>query len=141
MRYINYNDLYDIYLQVVTVSGGGIQAVMHPSKVEGILTQIQNDDYYPEIEDKITYLFFSLNKYHCFADGNKRIALAACIQFLNLNGYLYILGRFIREMENITIHVAASRISQELLKEIVTSLIYEDEYSEELKLKIIMSTC
>jgi death on curing protein len=40
-------------------------------------------------------------------------------------------------MENITVHVADNRVNKELLFEIIVSLIYEDEYSEELKLKII----
>lgn len=40
-------------------------------------------------------------------------------------------------MENIAVHVADNRISKELLGEIVYSLINEEDYSEELKLKII----
>jgi len=140
MLYLDLNGLCQIYGNVVYISGGGAQGVLELGKVEGILEQVQNDDYYREIEDKLTYLFFSLNKYHCFEDGNKRIALAACIQFLNLNGYLFILNRFIREMENITIHVAAGKINKELLKEIIVSILYENEFSEELKLKIIDAT-
>ena len=100
----------DIYNNVVEVSGGGASGVLDEGRIMGILEQVKNDDYYPEIEDKVAYLFFSLNKYHCFQDGNKRIALAASIQFLNLNGYLFILNRFIREMENISIHVASGKV-------------------------------
>ncbi len=47
--------------------------------------------------------------------------------------------KFITEMENVAVHVADNRIDKDLLFEIITSLIYEDEYSEELKLKIIGS--
>ncbi|MDY0236420.1 MAG: type II toxin-antitoxin system death-on-curing family toxin [Gudongella sp.] len=140
MIYLDYDILYDIYLNTVDVSGGGAKGVIDKGKVEGILEQVKNDMYYPEIEDKVTYLFFSFNKYHCFQDGNKRIALSACVQFLNFNGYIYMLSRFIREIENISIHVASGKIDKELLIEIIASLIYEDEYSEELKLKIIDNT-
>lgn len=136
MIYIDFNRLCDIYENVVNISGGGSKGILDKGRIEGILEQVKNDDYYPEIENKISYLFFSLNKYHCFQDGNKRIALAACIQFLNLNGYLFILNRFIREMENISVHVAAGKINKDLLEEIILSIIYEDDYSEELKLKI-----
>lgn len=139
MVYIDYDVLCGIYEKTVEVSGGGAKGVLDRGRVEGILDQVKNDAYYPQIEDKVTYLFFSLNKYHCFQDGNKRIALSACIQFLNYNGYLYMLNRFIREMENISIHVAAGKIDRELLRDIVESLIYEDGYTEELKLKIIDS--
>ena len=41
------------------------------------------------------------------------------------------------EMENISIHVAAGRIERNLLTEIIQSIIYEDDFSEALKLKII----
>lgn len=137
MIYIDFNGICGIYENVIEVSGGGAKGILDKQRVEGILEQVKNDDYYPDIEDKIVYLFFSLNKYHCFEDGNKRIALAACIHFLNLNGYLFILTRFMREMENISIHVAAGNINKELLREIIQSIVYEDDYSEELKLKII----
>ena len=137
MVYIDYDILCGIYEKTVEVSGGGAKGVLHRSRIEGILEQVKNDLYYPKIEDKVTYLFFSLNKYHCFQDGNKRIALSACIQFLNFNGYLYMLNRFIREMENISIHVAAGKIDKDLLRDIIESLIYEEQYSEELKLRII----
>jgi death-on-curing protein len=136
MIYIDFSGLCDIYENVVNISGGGSKGILDKGRIEGILEQVKNDDYYPDIENKTSYLFFSLNKYHCFQDGNKRIALAASIQFLNLNGYLFILNRFIREMENISVHVAAGKINKDLLEEIILSIIYEDDYSEELKLKI-----
>lgn len=139
MNYLTYEDLYKIHLQVVEVSGGGTTGILNPEGIKSILEQIKNNDYYPEIENKIAYLFFSLNKNHCFEDGNKRIAVAACVQFLNLNGYLFVLERFIREMENISIHVAASKIKRDLLEEIITSIVYEDDFSEDLKIKIIES--
>ena len=40
-------------------------------------------------------------------------------------------------MENIVVDVADNRINRNLLFEIITSLLYEEDYSEELKLKII----
>lgn len=137
MEYIDYSRICYIYSNVVHVSGGGANGVLDDNKLKGILEQVKNDEYYPAIEDKLTYLFFSLNKYHCFMDGNKRIAIAACVDFLNLNGYLFILNRFLREMENYSIHVASGAIDRELLKEVIESIIYEDDFNEGLKLKII----
>ena len=40
-------------------------------------------------------------------------------------------------MENIAVLVADNVIDKEFLHEIITSIIYEEDYSEELKLKII----
>jgi len=44
---------------------------------------------------------------------------------------------FMYRMETISYHVAAGNIDKELLLEIITSILYEEDYSEELKLKLI----
>jgi death-on-curing protein len=105
--------------------------------LESVLEHIKNDEYYPSFEDKLTHLFFSACKFHCFADDNKRIAISLSAQFLLLNGYVFIAGQFIRKMENISYHVAAGKIYKELLHEILCATINGDDDSEELKLKII----
>ncbi len=43
---------------------------------------------------------------------------------------------FIKKTENITVYVADNKIDKDLLHEIITSLIYEIDYSAALKLKI-----
>jgi death-on-curing protein len=43
-------------------------------------------------------------------------------------------------MENISVHVADNRIDKELLYEIIYSIINEDDFSEELRIKIIDAT-
>ena len=40
-------------------------------------------------------------------------------------------------MENIAVHVADNRIDKDLLFEIIYSIINEDDFNEELKIKII----
>ena len=57
--------------------------------------------------------------------------------FLELNGFDYVVKRFAKEMENIVVWVADNVVSKALLHQIISSLIYEDEYSEELKLAIV----
>lgn len=57
--------------------------------------------------------------------------------FLEVNGLEFCVDKFIIEMENIAVHVADNRIDKVLLHEIVCSLIFESEYSEALKLKLI----
>lgn len=46
-------------------------------------------------------------------------------------------SKFIDSMENIAVDVADNIIDRELLKEIIASVIYEDDFSYVLKLKII----
>lgn len=40
-------------------------------------------------------------------------------------------------MENIAVHVADNKVDKELLQEIITSIVNEPEFCEELKLKIL----
>ena len=119
---------------------GGSHGVNDLGLLESVLDHIQNDIYYPEFEIKVTHLVFSVNKNHAFSDGNKRSSIALGAYFLELNGLEYCIDRFIIEMENISVHVADNRIDKDLLYEIIYSIINEDDYSEELRLKIIDAT-
>jgi death-on-curing protein len=87
--------------------------------------------------DKLAFLVFAINKNHAFHDGNKRSSIALGAYFLQLNGYDYVVRRFVLEMENIAVYVAASAIDRALLRRIVESLLYEEDYSEALKLDLI----
>ncbi len=53
---------------------------------------------------------------------------------LELNGLASFVDKFIVEMENIAVAVADNIIDKELLKEIITSIINEEYYNEELKI-------
>jgi death on curing protein len=135
--YLTIERAVEIHKKTVEVSGGGALGHLDIGKLDSILQHLQNDDYYPTFEDKLTHLFFSSNMFHCFEDGNKRIAISLTAQMLLLNGYVFIAGKFIRDMENISRHVAAGKIDKELLKEIITAVIYDDyDNNESLKLKI-----
>lgn len=136
INYLTIEQAIDIHRKTVEVSGGGAMGHLELGKLESVINHIQNDDYYPGFADKLTHLFFGACKFHCFEDGNKRIAITLCAQMLLLNGYLYCVSDFIREMENISYHVAASNIDKELLGEIIVAFLERDMDSESLKLKI-----
>jgi len=116
---------------------GGLLGIRDEGLIESTLELMKHEWYYPDLEHKLTHLLFSFNKNHCFNDGNKRASLALSVYFLTINGLDILIEKFIIEMENIVVDVADNRIDKDLLQEIITSLLYEDEYSEELKLKII----
>jgi len=120
-------------------NSGGLSGVRDLGLLESPLEHIQNDDYYPEFENKLTHLVFSVNKSHAFIDGNKRSSIVLGCYFLQINGYDYAVKKFVLEMENIAVWVAEGLISKDLLEEIIKSLIYEDDYSESLKLQIFLS--
>jgi death-on-curing protein len=137
LAYITIADAIEIHRKTVAVSGGGTLEHLDMGRLESVLEHIKNDDYYPTFEEKLTHLFFSACKFHCFADGNKRIAISLSAQFLLLNGYLYVMDSFFRDMENISYHVAAGKIDKELLHEILCATLNCDSDNEELKLKIL----
>jgi death-on-curing protein len=137
ITYLTVEQAIDTHRKTVEVSGGGTLEHLDLGKLESVLEHIQNDVYYPTFEDKLTHLFFSANKFHCFADGNKRIAITLCTQMLLFNGYLYCTSRFLHEMENISYHVAAGNIDKDLLHEIITAFLAEEMDDEGLKLKIV----
>ncbi|MBF0377007.1 MAG: Fic family protein [Desulfamplus sp.] len=126
----------EIHKNTVKISGGGIIGQLETGKLVGVLNNIQNDDYYPTFEYKLSHLFFCICNFHCFSDGNKRLSIALCTYFLIINGYLYCGDSFIREMENISYHVASGKINKELLHEIITAILNKDMDDESLKLKI-----
>lgn len=118
-------------------NSGGNSGIIEIGKIESVLEHIQNDLYYPEFEEKITHLVFSVNKFHAFNDGNKRTSIALGAYLLEINGIEYCIDKFIIEMENIAVYVADNKIDKELLQEIISSILIEDDFNEELKLKII----
>jgi len=135
--YITIEQAVEIHQRTVEVSGGGTYGQLDINPLISVLDHIQNDDYYPTFEAKLTHLFFSANKFHCFEDGNKRIALSLGAQFLLLNGYVFVATQFLREMENISYHVAAGRIGKELLGDIIAELVNDMELSESTRLRIL----
>ena len=135
--YLTLDDAIEIHRKTVEVSGGGSYGHLDLGKLESVLQNIQNDDYYPTFDGKLTHLFFCACKFHSFEDGNKRIAITLCVQMLSLNGYLRSLKGFIQEAENISYHVAAGCIEKELLGEWMTAILHGLEDDESLKLKIL----
>lgn len=115
---------------------GGLAGTKDIGQLESPLEHIQNDLYYPEMEDKLTHLVFSINKNHAFNDGNKRSSLVLGAYFLELNGFDYVVKRFVAEMENIAVWVADNVIDKDLLHQIISSVLYEDDYPESIKLAI-----
>ncbi len=139
IQYITIEQAIAIHEKTVEKSGGGAIGHLELGKLKGVLGNIQNDLYYPTFADKLTHLFFSTCKFHCFLDGNKRIAIVLCTQFLLLNGYLYCAEKFLHEMENISYHVGDGKIDKALLHEIVTASLDEEMDSEALKLKLFQA--
>lgn len=138
VQYITIEQAIETHQKTIQYSGGGANGLLNKGQLESVLDHIKNDDYYPTFVDKLTHLFFGACKFHCFEDGNKRIAITLCAHFLLLNGYMAVAKNFFIVMENISYEVASGKISKELLHKIMTSIMDGTyDYNEELKLEIL----
>lgn len=138
--YLTRDQVLDTYSKTIDYSGGGTKDAIHLELLDTILDFVQNDDYYPTFEKKLTYLIFSINRNHIFEDGNKRLSISIGALFMLLNGYMCFVTRYMTEMENVSYHLASGHIEEELLNEIIHSILEgEPDYSEDLKLRIYES--
>lgn len=138
IRYISLEEALEIHRMTIEKSGGGDYGELDRGRLDSVLTHIQNDDYYPTFLEKLEHLFYCACKFHCFTDGNKRIAITLSAVFLLRNGYMGIANVFFREMENISYHVAAGHIDESLLIEILNNILKGTyDTKEEVKLKVL----
>ena len=135
INYISLTSAREIHRLTILHSGGGIYEHIDLGRLDSVLTNIQNDDYYPAFVDKLTHLFFCTCQFHCFADGNKRLAITLSAQFLLINGYMSVAKHFFEITENISYQVAAGKIDKALLHRILTAIM-DNTYDADEALKL-----
>jgi len=83
------------------------------SSVNQIAQRFNSKDLYKSIEEKAATLLYLIVKNHSFVDGNKRIAAACFLYFLEKNGMLYLKSRETiisnEALASITLFVATSK--------------------------------
>jgi death-on-curing family protein len=80
-------------------------------------------EFYPEVFDKASILFYLLCKDHPFQNGNKRMAVACTLIFLAMNGYTPIISN--KNLYQFAIVIAQSNTTDkdiyiESIKEIIS---------------------
>lgn len=135
MVYITPEQARVTHAKTIEYSGGGILEELDFGRLESVLNNIQNDEWYPTFIDKLTHLFFCTCQFHCFADGNKRLAITLSTLFLLQNGYLGIAQTFLAKTENISLNVAGGKIDKDLLHKIMTAIM-NDTYDKDEGLKL-----
>jgi death-on-curing family protein len=98
------------------------------SAVNQIKQGFGEHDAYPSIEEKAAMLLYLVVKNHAFVDGNKRIAAACFLLFLERNGLLYTTtGQTIISNEalaSLTLFVATSKADEmETVKKLLISVL------------------
>jgi len=98
------------------------------SSINQIRQSIGENDLYPSIEEKAANLLYFITKNHSFVDGNKRIAAACFLYFLQQNNALYnSKGEAIINNETLatlTLYIANSRTEEsEVVKRLIISVL------------------
>lgn len=88
-------------------------------------------DLYPSVEEKAAMLLYLVTKNHSFSDGNKRIAAALFLWFMNNNGILYddFGGKRIADntLVALTLMIAESRTEEkDIMVKVVVNLINKE---------------
>ncbi|MCE2612308.1 virulence RhuM family protein [Flavobacteriaceae bacterium D16] len=97
------------------------------SAISQISKGFRDQDFYPSIEEKAAALLYLITKNHAFTDGNKRIAAACFLLFLEMNSMLMNNGIPIISNEalaSLTLFVAASNPDEmETVKNLIVSIL------------------
>ncbi|WP_367450347.1 type II toxin-antitoxin system death-on-curing family toxin [Snodgrassella alvi] len=107
----------------IILASGGLLGLRDEGLLISALTMIQNDFYYSEYHEKLTHLIFSINKNHCFIDGNKRASISLGASFLLNNGWSSeFVASFIMAMEEVVVWLANDEINKNDLNLIIECL-------------------
>lgn len=91
--------------------------------IGNIYQSFGGQDVYPSLEEKAANLLYFVTKNHSFSDGNKRIAAAIFLYFLDKNGVLFVDGKKMiadHTLVALTIMIAESKPEE---KEMMISVI------------------
>ena len=97
------------------------------SSVAQIEKGFGTDDFYPTLEEKATMLLYLIVKNHSFVDGNKRIAAACFLKFLQQNNMLFNKQQPLISndtLASLTLFIASSKPEEmETVKKLVISVL------------------
>ncbi len=98
------------------------------SSINQISKGFEEQDFYPTLEEKAATLLYLITKNHAFTDGNKRIAAACFLLFLDKNGMLIgqdgdlVISN--EALASITLFVATSNPEEmEVVKKLIISIL------------------
>lgn len=108
------DQVLEIHAAAIRLYGGsaGLRdaALLHSATAAPQATFGGQSTFADTVEVAAAYLFYLCNN-HPFVDGNKRVALGACLVFLELNGYKPAPDS--EDWENLTLAVAAGLLSRD----------------------------
>lgn len=134
--YPNYEDYMKFISEMYADYSNGIFAQPKDESFHSSINMIKqtfdDNELYPTIQEKATNLLYSIVKNHSFIDGNKRIAAACFLYFLDKNGILFsednkpIINN--DTLASLTLFIAASKRDEaEIVKQLVISILNREE--------------
>lgn len=124
MNYINLEDVRLIHQKII-LKQKSLEGELNIGLLTSALFQIQNDEYYPSFEDKLTHLVFCCVKFHPFVDANKRTALLIGALFLKINQTNANIKNWFLKMEDVVVNLANNEIDKNTLQMIIGAIINE----------------
>ncbi len=130
--YPSVNDYLELIHGMYSYFASEVFAQPKDESFESSVNQIQQSfggkELYPTIEEKAANLLYFITKNHSFVDGNKRIAAACFLYFLDSNGALHkIDGTPIIEnntLAALTLYIAVSKPDEsEVVKRLIISIL------------------
>ena len=90
MRYLELDELLAIACEVLELEAAALLHMadlgLADSAVARPHASFGGEEFYPTADAKAATLLFGVARNHAFIDGNKRVAVLATLQFLNMNG-------------------------------------------------------
>ena len=89
-QFLTLEEVLELHLGLVSTFGGSTSLLSSGRLESAIATPAQamgGRFLHPDIPEMAAAYLFHVCQAHAFEDGNKRVALAACIVFLKMNGW------------------------------------------------------
>jgi death-on-curing protein len=110
MIYLTLDELLDVASRVIDGDVALRDAGLLESAAARPQTTVFGADAYPDLHSKSAALLISICKNHALIDGNKRLALAATIVMLGVNGWVLTLTN--DEAYDLVIAVASGELTE-----------------------------
>jgi len=135
-NYPNIKDYYDMVEAMKAEFESDVFGKEKDKNFQSSVTQISkgmgDEDFYPTIEEKAAMLLYLITKNHSFVDGNKRIAAACFLLFLENNNLLYTASNSTiisnEALAALTLYIASSKPEEmETVKRLIISVLNRNQ--------------
>jgi len=135
-NYPNIKDYYDMVEAMKAEFESDVFGKEKDENFQSSVTQISkgmgDEDFYTTIEEKAAMLLYLITKNHSFVDGNKRIAAACFLLFLEKNNLLYTANNSTiisnEALAALTLYIASSKPEEmETVKRLIISVLNRNQ--------------